>query len=564
VFAVSRLRTAPAPAAIVEAVKLTRLTNTGKASLAAVSPDGKYVAHVVAESGSQSLWMRQTATTSNVQIVTPGAVRYDGVVFSPDGNYVYYSTYPQVGSFATLYQVPVLGGAPRRLIDDVDSAVTFSPDAKRIAFVRGVQRLGESWLMIANVDGTGEVALAKTKLPSAYPLVNPSWSPDGRKIALAMRGGTGENSAQVVEINAETGAQRAVGPRRWNDVGSVAWMADGRGLVFAADEGGAASSLQIWQLSYPDGQARRLTNDLNNYFEVSITADSRALIAVQGELSSHLFVGPTGDAGRTRPITSGTGRSDGAAGLAWTPDGKVVYASNAGGNFDIWISDADGGNARQLTTEPQTDTSPAVTADGRFVVFVSNRAQGTRIWRVDTDGGNPKALTRGPFDGRPMVSPDGKSVTYTAFASFPPSIERVSIDGGDATRLEFSVPTLTGLALSPDGASLAGYYSVPEVRGFRVVLFSIPPGSKPTVLNIANPTVAWTPDGRALTYVDDKDRTNLWNQPIAGGAPKPVTTFTSDRLFNFAWSRDGKQLALARGAVTNDVVMVSNLPPPPR
>src|SRR5262249_48226895 len=100
--------TATAPAA--PQVEMTRLTSSGTAGLAAISPDGKYVVHVVVEPAQQSLWMRQVATSSNVQIVAPAPVRYDGLTFSPDGNFVYYSTYPQAASIATLYTIPVLGG----------------------------------------------------------------------------------------------------------------------------------------------------------------------------------------------------------------------------------------------------------------------------------------------------------------------------------------------------------------------------------------------------------------------------------------------------------------------
>src|SRR5262249_3841626 len=159
--------TAVAPA--FDRIKLTRLTNSGRVGLTAVSPDAKYVAHVGFETGSrQGLWLRQIATNSNVQIVAPDAVRYDGVSFSPDGNFVYYVVYPTTQSFSTVYQVPVLGGTPRHIIDDVDTPLSFSPDAKQFAFIRGYQRLGEAVVLIANADGSGERRLAVRKSPLAF------------------------------------------------------------------------------------------------------------------------------------------------------------------------------------------------------------------------------------------------------------------------------------------------------------------------------------------------------------------------------------------------------------
>ena len=71
--------------------KLQRLTSSGNASDAAISPDGKWVAHVKSDAGQQSLWLRQVETTSDTQIVPPSQQDYYGITFSKDGNYIYYA-----------------------------------------------------------------------------------------------------------------------------------------------------------------------------------------------------------------------------------------------------------------------------------------------------------------------------------------------------------------------------------------------------------------------------------------------------------------------------------------
>ena len=72
-------------------MSITKLTDSGKAFTAAISPDGKYVVHVVSDAGLQSLWIRHIATNSNTQITPPTESRYSGLTFSPDGNYIYFT-----------------------------------------------------------------------------------------------------------------------------------------------------------------------------------------------------------------------------------------------------------------------------------------------------------------------------------------------------------------------------------------------------------------------------------------------------------------------------------------
>ena len=576
-FALLRDRRPAASSAIsFDAVKLTRLTNTGQAALAAISPDGKYVVHVGDDVGAQSLWIRQVATASNVQIVPPADVRYHGVAFSPDGNYVYYATYPGSGggNVAWLYQLPVLGGAPRRILEDVDSPPTFAPDAKRFAFLRGFTTAGEAAVMVANADGTGVKRLAVRKAPNTYPLSMASWSPDGRVIAVPVNGESGgQRSMSVVVIDAETGAETPVGSRRWDAIGSVAWL--GRdGLVLTATEPGG--SPQIWYLGYPGGESRRITNDLNRYDQLSVTADASALVTVQTDQQSHLWVAPAGDTRRAREITSGTGRFDGWP--SWTPDGRIIYTSNASGNADIWIADADGRGARQLTTDPGYDVQPSVSPDGQTIAFQSARG-GSTIWKMNPDGGNQVQLT--PSAGvAPAISPDGRWIFFTSLAQPQRSVWKVPLSGGDAIRVgaepaavddparTTSRATFVARAISPDGAMLAGTFLDRSARAFRTGLLSIERGDVVKTLERVNAIggLQFTLDGRALMYADVKNGVwNVWSQPIDGGPAKQVTDFTTGgSISGFSWSRDGRQLAIARGPVTSDAVLVSNLHPAAR
>jgi len=147
-----------------QAMKIERLTTNGKSTDAAISPDGKYVVYILDEGGQQSLWTRQVATTSNVQIIPPADVRYRGLILSPDGNYINFVKQEKADASPALYQMPVLGGIQKKLISDIYSAVSYSPDGKQFALAR--QRfpsVNESSLLIANADGTGERILVALK-----------------------------------------------------------------------------------------------------------------------------------------------------------------------------------------------------------------------------------------------------------------------------------------------------------------------------------------------------------------------------------------------------------------
>jgi serine/threonine protein kinase len=243
------------------AMKVMRLTATGKATMAAISPDGKYVVHVKNEGGQESLWLRQTATTSDTQIVAPGDRRYRGLTFSPDGNYVYYVVADGTVNSLTrsLYQVPALGGAARKVFDSVTGPISFSPDGKRFAFVRYVSGQKDSvTLMLANADGSGEQKLAARPGGGGYALEGPAWSPDGKVIACGAQNFAGGRYWSLVTVNVADGVEKEATSQRWGYlIGQVAWLADGSGLVMVAKEQTSGAPRQLWYVSYPGARYAR-------------------------------------------------------------------------------------------------------------------------------------------------------------------------------------------------------------------------------------------------------------------------------------------------------------------
>jgi len=547
-------------------VNLTQLTNSGNAIDATISPDGKYIVYVLSDRSRQSLYIRQVGMANDKEIVAPAPVGYFGITFSPDGTEIYYAIKQNL-SAGTLYRVPVLGGIPVKVLERIDAPVTFSPDGKQFALIRGTYpKEGESAIVIANVDGSGERDLIVKKAPQRfYPnfFTGPSWSPDGKLIAASVT--TVGGRTKVYGYSVADGSETELTKQSWVFGSRVQWLADMSGLLVVG--GDTPVNAMLWFVSYPDGHARRVTNDLNSYRTIGLTQDDRKLLSVQSRGLVNLWVVPEGDANKAVRLPTGNVSSfftSTGSNVSWAPEGRIVYVSNEGGNADIWIANADGNNRKQLTATSTTDVSPVVTADGRYVVFVSWEDNKRNVWRMNIDGSNPVRLTSGLADVFPTLSPDSRWVIYSSFDGLKPTLSKVSIAGGAPVQITDHV-ALTS-AVSPDGRSIAfAYPEAPDPfappNRVAVIPFDGGPIAKtfevPAVGTVLSVT-AWSHDGKSILYsVTASNVTNIWSQPLDGGSAKQVTDFKDLLMTGFAWSHDGKQLACTRGSLVRDAILVT-------
>lgn len=555
----------PQPAAF-QSMSISKLTDSGKAFMAAISPDGKYVVHVVEDAGQQSLWMRHIPTNSVTRIVPPAETQYSGLTFSPDGNYIYYTRIEKDRQgLGLLYQIPVLGGTPRLMVTDVDSRISFSPDGRRFTFRRDSTMRHTSAVLIVDADGSHEQKVAEENFPTNF-RGSPAWSPDGKVIAIMNFFGkqTGE-LGQFVALDVATGRKTLIAP--FSRVGQIfcsSWLPDGSGLLVASSGPQTNWDTQIAFVSYPAGRYRRVTNDLNRYADaISTTGDGRSMASVVAEQFDNLWVMPaSGTAAQTVQISSGKAE---AGNLDWTSDGKILAATAGSQNFEFNLRKSDGSGKTTILSDAAPSVSPSACGDGQHIVFISLRSQnGLTVWRVDSSGGNLKELTTGPSDQDPTCSPDGQWVLYRALNDNG-NIWKVPIDGGTAIRL--SQRTGYSPALSLDGKMVAFASIEGTVPDFRVVWLVVPSGGGDPLYSLnadlradlTGTRLRFTPDGKSLAYiVSERGVSNLWAMPLTGGKPKQLTDFKSDVIFDFACSRDGKLLALSRGQVSRDVVLLAD------
>jgi Tol biopolymer transport system component len=544
--------------------KISSITSSGDVLLARISPDGRYLAYVSKTRGETSLWVRPIAVASAVQIVLPTTAAINDVTFTPDGNFLDYEVAPSRSVRALVNQVPVLGGTPRVLIDNTVTGVSFSPDGQQMAYATHDVEAATSDLKVVNADGSGARTVASRKASmflGSYQQVQ--WSPDGKRIAaLIAEPDPGGLDQRLVEVEVATGKEKPMPLRRWRFVTDFSWLPDGSGLLLAA-QGRSGAPQQVWIVSYPRGEARTVSNDLSEYLSVSVSRDGLQLVSAQSNDASSIWVGPGDAADRAKPVL--TGRLDGNYGLAWSPDGRIVYSGNHSTNWGLFIADADGANVQPLTFDEKFHSLPAVCDGGRAVIYSSDPEGIFHLWRLDIKSGTSKRLTDGAGETYAACAGTGDQVFYTGqTASGLSYIFKVPIIGGTPVQLS-ELPTVGGPTLSLDGLHLA-FPAVGKNGNIFGVAISTDTGrveftkeDLASTVDSAHLTAQWTPDGRSIALIDIRTGVdNLWTEPSASRPAQQLTHFTSGVILDFAWSHDGKQIAIARGTSQSDAVSFSS------
>ncbi len=543
-------------------MRISRVMLRGPVSDAVIGPDGTHLAYVRKDDAGESIWLTDLVASGEQRQIASETGDHSGLMFSPDGRYLYYRR-TLTTEDGTLYRV-ALAGKPgaSKVLDGIRGDVALSPDGQELAFVRLDPSRLETALMVAKADGGNRRKVAVCTRPDYFSRFGLAWSFDKRWIVcFAGKGRSISSQAYRAErVRVADGWRQPVSAKTWEWVQSVVWPAKTDSLLVNAGESVREDSYQIWKLSLKNGNYSRVTNDLNSYTRLSSTSDGKLLSAMQSERSASLWVQSAQKGAGARQISDGD--IDGLESVAWLPDDRIVYTALTGDYRNLWVTDARGSNATQLTFGPNDKSEVSATRDGRYLLYQS----GAKIWRVDANGYDARQLTGGAHDVHPTGSADGRYVIYVSFVGWSPSIGstpsiwRVPIEGGKAVQL-IDQP-LSYPRVSPDGKwIMCSYYPKgdPRFSTRQIAVISANGGALEVLDRPArvDADVSWTNDGRGITFSRAlRGAGNIWQQGLDGGAPVQLTKFEKDEIFTYRRSMDGKWLAMVRGKQLSNVVLI--------
>jgi serine/threonine protein kinase len=552
---------------------ITQVTNNGKADLAAISPDGRYILHAQNDNGLHSLWLRNIPTGSDTQIVPRAADIYRDLAFSPDGNYVYYrkSANVQATEF-NLDRAPVLGGAPKQVVRDIDSDIAFSPDGQRMAYLRANDPdPGKYRLLSATLDGSDETVLRIAQSTRGADPTRITWSPDGKQVAYSFLS-SGAALSYVESYDLAAKKVTTLAALDSHNLFELKWLPGGHWLLVVYATRPHFEQAQIGLLS-TDGRLQPITRDTNTYATLTLSSDSRSAGTVQVKItrSLELLTAISGSL-QTVPPTLLSQVADPRL-VGWTPDGKLLVSDVE----KITRLDADGQNATVLLGDPNAGIADFSACGDRYLLisWAGHRGNTINIWRANPDGSAPKQLTSAPFDSSPVCSPDGKWVYYIDRPGTS-RLMKVPIDGGTGEPVpggdiqnRFGIDGIS--FISADGKSLGFVVDLVDPRTSdafsKLAIVSLEAGSTTAprfvdldprfAANGSGADLKLVPHENAVSYpINENGANNLWLQPLDGSPGHQVTHFASEQITDFSWSPDGKTLAITRRQDVADVVLL--------
>ncbi len=537
-------------------VEIVALTSTGNAVRGAASPDGRYIAYVNLDSGKRDLRLLQVATGRDVVIIPASAERFETLLFSPDGNFIYFTRQPDAGnqSRTCLFQrIATLGGPPTTISERAKCGpIAVSPNGEQVAYVTFVSpNAPNEQLVVSNSDNSNHKIMAE---PVFFGYL--AWSPHADTLAASVYEG---NKITLATVSLADGSIRPVNQELWVRLGQPAWSGDSK-IIFIP--GLLRNSLfsPVWAIDADTGQKQAITTGERAYGDsLAATANGNLVTESYYRVSAVWVTDPAGN--DARKIGASTG--EGSNGVAWVGD-KIVASDGK----TIVVRDTNGNDPGTFTITAwylnKCGSSGAVysTPDDKLNVYIA---------LLDPVRGTAQRLTNGPNDMYPSCSPDGSTLVF----------EHCTLDGkcfgamkhvGSAELLPLTPERLTpwSASFSPDGQNLASIAPDPATKHMVLSLTpsrSLTASALQTARTVKLPMSgdqlgdwSWAADSKSLLYAPpgQNDVQNIWTIPLNGRPPRQLTHFDFDDILSWDTAADGR-LALARGKEMNDVVMIRNV-----
>lgn len=541
-----------------EHLEIRKLTDSGRVENVAISRDARYLAYTQQEINGVALWLRRLADGRETLLLPPSDVAsFRGLSFSPAGDMLYFvRADANAHDFRYLYVIPASGGPVRQLVKDIDSPVGFSPDGERFVYTRGIPSNNSTEIRIADADGGANRLLAT--VPDTFPgyQPGPTWSPDGRAIAVPLLHLQGAPPYALYKVDALSGAVTELISGAYS-IGRALWLPSGHGFVLMIRDSEFRG--RLWAVAYPSLKSQQLSSDLTDYDgRADITADGRELVTTANATYANLWTASAADGWSGRELTT---LSVPLRNVIEAPE-EGLLATSIG---HVWRFSPDG---RQRQSFTALDNASGLTRCGPYVIVMFDRNAGTEFVRFNADGSGPMSLIAGGL-ALPVCSPDEKYLYYLDFGP-PEKIWRIAITGGQPQEIAAVLgdAIASRISISADGKSIAYAYSeFSPIPKTRFVLAPVAGGPPQRLLDLpgaaqlgSQASAMLTPDGRSVAYVvTENGISNVWQQALDGGGHRRLTHFTSGQIFDFNWDREGKTLLLSRGEVSRDAVLLTHL-----
>jgi serine/threonine protein kinase/Tol biopolymer transport system component len=417
----------------------------------ALSPDGRSVAFVSNRNGQWDIYVSLVSGGNLVQITNDPNLE-SGPRWSPDGARLVFARLNEKG-LTDIWVVPAFGGAARRIVLNA-ATPAWSRDGRLIAY------RSNDTIWISGDDGGNPREITRRELPTLWHS-QPAFARHGNTLAFVRQIGRQRSELAVVDI--KTGAVRNI----TND-GALAlspvWSPDDRFIYFTSSRGG---TLSVWKIEVASGRSEPITAGQDNNEEIDLSADGTRLAfsSARGNIG---LAEMSLDSARQNAVTwLTTDSARGETAPRYSPDGRrIVYFTNRNGleTDNLWVTDADGRNARRIVEDGRLNLAPRWSADGEAILFWSRAADpwagptSGELRRVSLTGGAPQVLAIKPWlAGWGDIAGDGRVIVRTSARAGeiydPPTNQRQP------------VVNLFGEAFwSPDGRSFA---------------FALPPSTQP-------------------------------------------------------------------------------------